>query len=147
MTNLIRNTNSLFDSVFTDLFSDAFFEPQLTTPRPYMPRRQNGQVVNRDEDWQVVFAVPGVKPEDVKVKVEDNLLNVSYNTVDNANASSFVSSFSRSWSLEQDVSIDNIAASHENGVLTITIPKPESKKRVSRVIDVVPLKALGKPKK
>ena len=143
MTNLMRNTNSLFDN----LFSDIFFEPQLTTPRPYMARRQNGQVVNRDEDWQVVFAVPGVKPEDVKVKVEDNLLNVSYSTADNTNASSFVSSFSRSWSLEQDVSIDNIAASHENGVLTITIPKPESKKRVSRVIDVVPLKALGKPKK
>ena len=112
-----------------------------------MARRQNGQVVNRDEDWQVVFAVPGVKPEDVKVKVEDNLLNVSYNTADSANDSSFVSSFSRSWSLDQDVSIDNIAASHENGVLTITVPKPESKKRVSRVIDVVSLKALGKPKK
>ena len=139
----MRTTNSLFDN----LFSDIFYEPQLTTARPYMARRQNGQVVNRDEDWQVVFAVPGVKPEDVKVKVEDNLLNVSYNTADNTNASSFVSSFSRSWSLEQDVSIDNIAASHENGVLTITIPKPESKKRVSRVIDVVPLKALGKPKK
>ena len=41
MTNLIRNTNSLFDSMFTDLFSDAFFEPQLTTARPYMARRQN----------------------------------------------------------------------------------------------------------
>ena len=139
----MRNTNSLFDN----LFSDIFYEPQLTTARPYMARRQNGQVVNRDEDWQVVFAVPGVKPEDVKVKVEDNLLNVSYNTADNTNASSFVSSFSRSWSLDNDVSIDNIEASHENGVLTITIPKPESKKRVSRVIDVVPLKALGKPKK
>ena len=143
MKNLMRNTNSLFDN----LFSDIFYEPHLTTARPYMARRQNGQVVNRDEAWQVVFAVPGVKPEDVKVKVEDNLLNVSYNTADNTNASSFVSSVSRSWSLEQDVSIDNIAASHENGVLTITIPKPESKKRVSRVIDVVPLKALGKPKK
>ena len=143
MTSLMRTTNSLFDS----LFSDIFYEPQLTTARPYMARRQNGQVVNRDEDWQVVFAVPGVKPEEVVVKVEDNLLNVSYNTADSTNDSSFVSSFSRSWSLDHDVSIDNIAASHENGVLTITIPKPESKKRVSRVIDVVPLKALGKSKK
>jgi len=143
MTSLMRTTNSLFDS----LFSDIFYEPQLTTARPYMARRQNGQVVNRDEDWQVVFAVPGVKPEEVVVKVEDNLLNVSYNTADSTNDSSFVSSFSRSWSLDNDVSIDNIAASHENGVLTITIPKPESKKRVSRVIDVVPLKALGKSKK
>ena len=45
------------------------------------------------------------------------------------------------------MSVDNIAASHENGVLTITIPKPESKKRVSRVIDVVPLKAFEKKEK
>jgi len=139
----MRNTNSLFDS----LFSDIFYEPELTAARPYMARRQNGQVINRDEDWQVVFAVPGVKPEDVEVKVEDNLLNVSYNTADDTNASSFVPSFSRSWTLDHDVSIDNIAAAHENGVLTITIPKPESKKRVSRVIDVVPRRAFEKPKK
>jgi HSP20 family protein len=143
MTSLMRNTNSLFDS----LFSDIFYEPELTAARPYMARRQNGQVINRDEDWQVVFAVPGVKPEDVEVKVEDNLLNVSYNTADDTNASSFVPSFSRSWTLDHDVSIDNIAAAHENGVLTITIPKPESKKRVSRVIDVVPRRAFEKPKK
>jgi len=146
MTNLIRNTNSLFDSMFTDLFSDAFFEPQLTTARPYMARRQNGQVINRDDDWQVVFAVPGVTPEDVKVKVDDNVLNVSYATGDVTNASSFVSSFSRSWTLEKDVNVDNINAVHENGVLSITIPKPESKKRVSRVIDVKPVKALEKKK-
>tara|TARA_R110001583_G_scaffold53210_1_gene164367 strand:- start:1802 stop:2230 length:429 start_codon:yes stop_codon:yes gene_type:complete len=140
MTNLIRNTNSLFDS----FFADAFFEPQLTTTRPYMARRQNGQVLNRDEDWQVVFAVPGVKPEDVKVKVDDNVLNVSYSSGDVNTASSFVSSFSRSWTLDKDVSIDNINAVHENGVLSVTIPKPESKKKVSRVIDVKPLKALEK---
>ena len=146
MTNLIRNTNSLFDSMFTDLFSDAFFEPQLTTARPYMARRQNGQVINRDEDWQVVFAVPGVTPEDVKVKVDDNVLNVSYTSADATNVSSFVSSFSRSWTLDKDVNVDNINAVHENGVLSITIPKPESKKRVSRVIDVKPVKALEKKK-
>ena len=132
--------------MFTDLFSDAFLEPQLTTARPYMARRQNGQVINRDEDWQVVFAVPGVTPEDVKVKVDDNVLNVSYTSADATNVSSFVSSFSRSWTLDKDVNVDNINAVHENGVLSITIPKPESKKRVSRVIDVKPVKALEKKK-
>ena len=111
-----------------------------------MARRQNGQVVNHDEDWQVVFAVPGVKPEDVNVKIEDNVLNVSYNSADKTSTSSFVSSFSRSWTLEQDVNVDNIDASHENGVLTITIPKPDSKKRVSRVIDVKTVKALENKK-
>ena len=111
-----------------------------------MARRHNGHVINRDEDWQVVFAVPGVTPEDVKVKVDDNVLNVSYTSADATNVSSFVSSFSRSWTLDKDVNVDNINAVHENGVLSITIPKPESKKRVSRVIDVKPVKALEKKK-
>jgi HSP20 family protein len=144
MSNLIRNTNNLFDTVFGgDLFSDVFFDSPLVH-RPYMARRQNGQVVNRDEDWQVVFAVPGVKPEDVKIKVDDNILNVSYSNSDVSNASSFVSSFSRSWTLDKDVNVDNIDATHENGVLTIVIPKPEGKKKVSRVIDVKTVKALTK---
>ena len=86
MSNLIRNTNNLFDTVFGgDLFSDVFFDSSLVH-RPYMSRRQNGQVVNRDEDWQVVFAVPGVKPEDVKIKVDDNILNVSYSNTEVSNA-------------------------------------------------------------
>tara|TARA_R110002020_G_scaffold423688_1_gene632721 strand:+ start:342 stop:782 length:441 start_codon:yes stop_codon:yes gene_type:complete len=144
--SLIRNTNSLFDSMFDGFFNNSFYDPQFVTAQPYMARRQNGQVVNHDEDWQVVFAVPGVKPEDVNVKIEDNVLNVSYNSADKTSTSSFVSSFSRSWTLEQDVNVDNIDASHENGVLTITIPKPDSKKRVSRVINVKPVKALENKK-
>ena len=143
MTSLMRTTNTLFDN----LISDIFYEPPLTTARPYTARRQNGQIVNGIDDWQVVFAVPGVKPEEVEVKVEENLLNVSYDPTNSPGDSSLVSSFSRTWSLERDVNIDNIVATHENGVLTITIPKPESKKRVSRVIDVVPLSAQGKLKK
>jgi HSP20 family protein len=144
MSNLIRNTNNLFDTVFGgDLFSDVFFDSSLVH-RPYMSRRQNGQVVNRDEDWQVVFAVPGVKPEDVKIKVDDNILNVSYSNTEVNNTSSFVSSFSRSWTLDKDVNVDSIDATHENGVLTIVVPKPEGKKRVSRVIDVKTVKALTK---
>ena len=139
----MRTTNTLFDN----LISDIFYEPQLTTARPYTARRQNGQIVNGIDDWQVVFAVPGVKPEEVEVKVEENLLNVSYDPTNSPGDSSLVSSFSRTWSLERDVNIDNIVATHENGVLTITIPKPESKKRVSRVIDIVPLSAQGKLKK
>ena len=144
MSNLIRNTNNLFDTVFGgDLFSDVFFDSSFVH-RPYMSRRQNGQVVNRDEDWQVVFAVPGVKPEDVKIKVDDNILNVSYSNAEVNNASSFVSSFSRSWTLDKDVNVDSIDATHENGVLTIVVPKPEGKKSVSRVIDVKTVKALTK---
>ena len=135
MTTLIRRNNNMFDSLFNDVFDDFFNDRALA--RPYMNNVQRGaQVYNNDEDWQVVFAVPGVKKDDVQIKIEDHVLTVSYESKGEDNRFNFVSSFSRSWNVDRDVNIEKIAANHEDGVLTITIPKPEAKKRVVRTIQV-----------
>ena len=132
MTTLTRHRgNSLFDTVFSDLFNDEFIT------RPYMSMaKRNSQVLNRDEDWQIVFAIPGVKKHEVAVKVDDFVLSVSYDNKANTDQFNFVSSFSRSWNLGHDVDVNKITANHEDGILTITVPKPETKKRVVRTIEV-----------
>ena len=132
MTTLTRHRgNSLFDTVFSDLFNDEFIT------RPYMSAaKRNSQVLNRDEDWQIVFAIPGVKKHEVAVKVDDFVLSVSYDNKANTDQFNFVSSFSRSWNLGYDVDVNKITANHEDGILTITVPKPETKKRVVRTIEV-----------
>ena len=132
MTTLTRyKGNSLFDSVFNDLFNDEFIA------RPYMSAaKRNSQVLNRDEDWQIVFAIPGVKKHEVSVKVDDFVLSVSYDNKRANDQFNFVSSFSRSWNLGNDVDVNKITANHEDGILTITVPKPEAKKRVVRTIEV-----------
>jgi|TARA_A100001391_G_scaffold201213_2_gene187647 HSP20 family protein len=132
MTTLTRHKgNSLFDTVFSDLFNDEFIT------RPYMSAaKRNSQVLNRDEDWQIVFAIPGVKKHEVAVKVDDFVLSVSYDNKANTDQFNFVSSFSRSWNLGHDVDVNKITANHEDGILTITVPKPETKKRVVRTIEV-----------
>jgi HSP20 family protein len=132
MTTLTRHRgNSLFDTVFSDLFNDEFIT------RPYMSAaKRNSQVLNRDEDWQIVFAIPGVKKHEVAVKVDDFVLSVSYDNKANTDQLNFVSSFSRSWNLGHDVDVNKITANHEDGILTITVPKPETKKRVVRTIEV-----------
>ena len=132
MTTLTRHkSNSLFDSVFNDLFNDEFIA------RPYMSEaKRNSQVLNRDEDWQIVFAIPGVKKHEVSVKVDDFVLSVSYDNKRANDQFNFVSSFSRSWNLGNDVDVNKITANHEDGILTITVPKPEAKKRVVRTIEV-----------
>ena len=132
MTTLTRHRgNSLFDTVFSDLFNDEFIT------RPYMSAaKRNSQVLNRDEDWQIVFAIPGVKKHEVAVKVDDFVLSVSYDNKTNTDQFNFVSSFSRSWNLGHDVDVNKITANHEDGILTITVPKPETKKRVVRTIEV-----------
>ena len=132
MTTLTRHRgNSLFDTVFSDLFNDEFIT------RPYMSAaKRNSQVLNRDEDWQIVFAIPGVKKHEVSVKVDDFVLSVSYDNKGSNEQFNFVSSFSRSWNLGHDVDVNKITANHEDGILTITVPKPEAKKRVVRTIEV-----------
>ena len=94
MTTLTRHRgNSLFDTVFSDLFNDEFIT------RPYMSAaKRNSQVLNRDEDWQIVFAIPGVKKHEVAVKVDDFVLSVSYDNKANTDQFNFVSSFSVLWS-------------------------------------------------
>ena len=135
MTTLVRRNNNMFDTLFNDVFDDFFNDRAVA--RPYMNNVQRGaQVYNNDDDWQVVFAVPGVKKDDVKIKIDDHVLTVSYENKAENTRFNFVSSFSRSWNVDRDVDIDKIIANHEDGILTITVPKPEAKKRIVRTIQV-----------
>jgi HSP20 family protein len=92
-----------------------------------------------DEDGIHVKAeLAGVKPEDIKVEVENKVLTISgerklehedkregYHRVERV-----YGSFSRSFALSDEVSSDEIEAKHENGVLHIRLPKrPAAKKR------------------
>ena len=132
MTTLTRfKGNTLLDTMFGDIFNDEFVS------RPYMSMaKRNSQVLNRDEDWQIVFAIPGVKKNQVNIKVDDFVLSVSYDSNNTSEQFNFVSSFSRSWNVGHDVDVSKIVANHEDGILTITVPKPEAKKRVVRTIEV-----------
>jgi len=135
MTTLALRNRNMIDSLFSDVFDDFFTGNALA--RPYMAQaNKNAQVINRDEDWQIVFAVPGVKKDEVEIKIDDHILTVSYSNKKEDDRYNFVSSFSRSWNVDRDVDVSKIAANHEDGILSITVPKPENKKRVTRVIDI-----------
>lgn len=86
--------------------------------------------------YHIEIDVPGVKKEDISVHVEDSTLVVSgerkiKNEIKEENyykiESSF-GSFSRSFSLPEDVDIENIHAESEDGVLEVVVPKLESAK-------------------
>jgi HSP20 family protein len=84
----------------------------------------------------------GVKPEDIKVNVENNVLTVSgerklessvkrdeFHRVER-----FYGSFSRSFALTDEVDNENVDAKYEQGVLTVTLRKRPAAKR--RAIEV-----------
>ncbi len=95
-----------------------------------------------NENFIVSAELPGLKKEDVKISVRGNLLTISgerkkeietknktYHRVER-----MYGKFSRTISLPSDVDVGKIKAVYKDGVLHITLPKPETMK--SKEIEV-----------
>jgi HSP20 family protein len=93
-------------------------------------------VVEEDGAILVRASVPGLKPEDIDVSIEDNLLTIKAETKveGERQEGGFLmrelrsGTFHRSLRLPDSVDADNARTDYENGVLTVTLPKAESKK-------------------
>jgi HSP20 family protein len=90
--------------------------------------------VFEDKDAVKLLAeLPGVGPEDVKLSVENNLLTIrGEKQQQSGDRSGRVHSFERSYgwfersfALPSTIDPDQISASFEHGILTVTIPKAE----------------------
>jgi HSP20 family protein len=92
-------------------------------------------------------ALPGIKPEDVEITVENGTVTISGTTAEerNKDEGSYLvqeirrGSFSRSVTLPNGLEPDKASATFENGVLNLRIPKAEQLKprqiRISPVTD------------
>lgn len=82
---------------------------------------------------KIVAEVPGVRPEDVKISLENNLLTVRGEKRQQAEEKTervhryerTYGTFERAFSLPTTVDPEKIAATYTNGILTVTIPKAE----------------------
>ena len=99
------------------------------------------------DDVRVEAALPGIKPEDVEITVENGLLTISGRTREEhlENEGEYLlqeirrGSFSRSVTLPTGLEPDKATATFRDGVLTLRIPKAEQVKprqiRISPTID------------
>ena len=121
---------------------DRFFG-QPTGEREYV-FKPAVDIYEDEEGIHVKTELAGVKPEDIKVEVENKVLTISgerklehedkregYHRVER-----FYGSFARSFALSDEVSPDAIEAKYENGVLSVRLPKRPAAKR--RAIEVKP---------
>ena len=88
--------------------------------------------------------LPGVKKEDLKIKLEDNKLTISgekKHAAENEENKRFFSrerifgTFEKVFTIQTEINKDNIKAEFENGVLSLTIEKfvPEKKERTIEI--------------
>ncbi len=102
--------------------------------------------VTTDADALTVeAALPGIKPEDVEITVENGTLTITGKTADERNATegSYLvqeirrGTFSRSVTLPNGLEADKAEATFEHGVLRLRIPKAEQLK--PRQIRITPV--------
>ena len=126
LNTLQSEMNRLFNTFF-DEGGDTGAAPRRWAPAVDLIEREDSLVLKAD--------LPGLSEDDVQVEVRDGVLTISgerkaehedkqngYYRVERS-----FGRFSRSLQLPEGVDADKIGASFENGVLQVTIPKPEQR--------------------
>ncbi|HEX2191517.1 MAG TPA: Hsp20/alpha crystallin family protein [Longimicrobiaceae bacterium] len=98
-------------------------------------RTPEADVTESGDEIRVTMELAGLRPEDVEVNLEDNVLTVGGEKKEERReegrdhrwhlSERRYGRFSRSFVLPRDVEQDGIRATFENGVLELTIPKSE----------------------
>lgn len=118
---------------------DQFFKPWSAWFDNDFPMLRTVSVpaVNVKEDrdrYTVSLAVPGLKKEDFKIELDGNLLTISSEKEEEKEEKEAkytrqeysYSSFSRSFTLPEDVKEEGIHATYENGVLNISLARKKN---------------------
>jgi HSP20 family protein len=115
---------------------DEPFEGRFPMTRPLAEFELMVDVAEEENAYIVKAAMPGVKPEDMEVTFQNNVLILKGEAkadkeIEEANyhlRERRYGSFMRSLALPAGVRAELIEASHEDGVLTIRLPKMEEDK-------------------
>lgn len=129
-----------FSSVFDDFFGSNYNKGVKTgTTVPAVNLKEN------EKNYTIELAAPGLKKEDIKIDLNENVLTISSEKKDEKTEEekgkftrkefSF-SSFSRSFTLPENANAEAINASYTDGVLNIDIPKKEVEKSSPKQIDI-----------
>jgi len=88
-----------------------------------------------DEGYKVLMSVPGLTKEDIDLNIKDGVITISHEKEEKTDDQYFMSSFTKSYNLPDDVNVDKISGKVENGVLEIVLPF-DKKKIKSRQIEI-----------
>ena len=147
--------SNIFDPFYLDIW-DRFegfpFSSVLANVPSNTDRESTSAFVNTRIDWKEtpqahIFKadLPGLKKEDVKVEVEEGRVlqisgernreqeekNDKWHRVERSSGK-----FLRRFRLPENAKMDEVKASMENGVLTVTVPKEEVKKPEVKAIEI-----------
>ena len=139
MTLIRRRTNDMFPDWFEDFFTNQEFTPKTRTAT--VP---SVNIYEKDDHFEIDMAIPGMKKEDIKINIDNELLTISAETEselssedENCTKKEFsYTNFSRSFTLPESVDKNEISAKSNDGVLKITVKKHEKATKAERQIEI-----------
>ncbi len=133
--NPFKEMDSLFSRFRHDMNGD--FNLQSFTQSDWVPPVD---INESDKDFLITVEVPQIDKDDIKVQVQNGMLNISgerkYENEDKKahRIERYYGSFQRSFKLPDNVKEDKIHADHKNGVLYLSLPK--SKETTPALLDI-----------
>ena len=122
-TGLADMFQNFFDSDFNEFFGRRFSDPAAN-------------IIENPDSFQLDLAAPGMKKDDFKIHLENNILTVSSEVEDEKKEEGknysrkefYYGSFSRSFTLPKIVDLEKIQADYADGILKVVLPKKEEAK-------------------
>ena len=136
---------NILDNALTgfDRYMDSFFGDSFLSPSDRIFSRLPAVDVHETEKSYILEAdLPGIDEKDIEIHLEGSTLTLESNKAEEKKEEKKgymvqerrQSSFSRSFTLPENVDRESIAASFKNGVLTVEIGKlAEAQKRVIQI--------------
>ena len=126
---------------------DSFLDNLLNERPSFQGNSFNFPLVNISESkeiYELELNVPGRSKEDFKITVDKNILTVSFDKKEEGKDENkkqikkefSLQPFKRSFTLDEKIISENIAAKYENGLLILSLPKKEEVKVEAKQISV-----------
>ena len=127
-----RMGNDNFQSFFNEIEKQWFND----NPSAPITSKVPTNVIETEDAYHLELLAPGRKKEMFELKVEEQMLTISYNVAEDdqnqdlkkVRSEFAIGSFKRSFNLQDQVNADAIQAKYEDGILKVWLPKKEEKK-------------------
>ena len=130
------------DSVFDDLFNELYSLPTSFLSKSGVDLSPRIDISETDAAYKIEAELPGINQKEIDVKIDNNILTIKGKKEDIKEEKEknyhlrerYYGAFQRSISLPNNIELEKIKASFENGVLNISVPKND--KRTPKKIEI-----------
>lgn len=138
MTKAMTRVNDIFPEMLDDFFKpwNERFTGNMWGKMLTMPAVN---ITENKDNFQVSLAAPGLRKEDFHIDLDGNMLTISCEKEEEKEEKvekmtrkeySFTS-FSRSFTLPEELMMEKIEATYVDGILNIVLPKKEEAKKLA----------------